>query len=128
MTPLVDNTSYVLSRSRHGSTLHTLKRAAEAERLSESSNQWSPSRNETFRWQNRTCDDGAFGIATLHGRIRPGAAEGAQPGCQHTAFSNRPNRGWIGKHGNGGRKSRTSGCRGKPSARRTPSALPADSK
>src|SRR5580698_2154946 len=104
------------------------KRAAEAERRSESRKNRVHHRNEAPRWLDKSCGDGRVVIASLRGRVHPGGKEGARPGSKPTVFSNRPNRGWDGKHRNGGRKTRRSGRQGKPSARRgTPSALPADS-
>ena len=47
-------------------------------------------------------------------------------GASPPSSPDRPNRGWDGKHRNGGRKTGASGRQGKPQARRgTPSALPA---
>src|ERR1700689_119210 len=108
------------------------KRAAEGERISESESKNSGKieliTQRSPRWLDKSCGDGRVVIAGLRGRIRPGGTERAGPGSKSTVFSDRPNRGWDGKHRNGGRNIRTSGRQGKPQARRgTPSALPADS-
>src|SRR5580692_7346866 len=92
------------------------KRAAEAERLSES-RKIEPSRNETLRWLDKSCGDGSVVNAALRRRIRPGEKERAGPGNKPTVFSNRPNRGRDGEHRNSGSKPRKSGRPGKPSAR-----------